>query len=58
MRFPIDVVFLDDGLRVVRVVRAMPPWRVASERRARAVLELPTGAAEGIAVGARLTLRP
>jgi uncharacterized membrane protein (UPF0127 family) len=58
MRFPIDVVFLDDGLRVVRVVRAMPPWRVASERRARAVLELPAGGADRIEVGARLALRP
>ena len=58
MRFPIDVVFLDERLTVVRVVRALRPWRVAGERRARAVLELPAGGADGIEVGVRLRLRP
>ena len=58
MRFAIDVVFLDDRLRVVRVVRALRPWRVASSRRARAVLELPAGGAADIERGMRLALRP
>ena len=45
MRFPIDVVFLDRDRRVVRIVHAVKPWRVASARRAVAVLELPAGRA-------------
>jgi uncharacterized protein len=45
MRFPIDVVFLDRELRVLRVVEALDPWRMAAARGAKAVLELPAGAA-------------
>jgi uncharacterized protein len=41
MRFPIDVVFLDAAGRVLRTVRAVPPWRVVSCRGAVAVLEAP-----------------
>lgn len=58
MRFAIDAVFLDADLRVVRVVRALPPWRFAAARGARAVLELPAGAAGGLTEGDRLSLRP
>jgi uncharacterized membrane protein (UPF0127 family) len=59
MRFPIDVVFLDDGMQVLRIEPNLRPWRMAGQRRARAVLELAAGAAErnGIAKGMRLTLR-
>jgi uncharacterized protein len=42
MRFPLDLVWLDGDRRVVRVDRAVPPWRVRSCRRARSVLELRT----------------
>jgi uncharacterized protein len=45
MRFPIDVVFLDRDRRVVRIVHALWPWRVACARRAVAALELPAGRA-------------
>ena len=45
MRFPIDAVFLDRDLVVVRVARDLRPWRVASRRGARAVLELAAGTA-------------
>lgn len=41
MRFPLDLVFLDLELREVSLRRAVPPARLAFERRARAVLELP-----------------
>ncbi len=41
MRFPLDLVFLDVELREVSLRYAVPPGRVAFERRARAVLELP-----------------
>jgi uncharacterized membrane protein (UPF0127 family) len=45
MRFPIDVVFLDRDLCVLRVVEELAPWRIAGARGAKAVLELPAGAA-------------
>ena len=58
MRFPIDVVFLDRDLRVVRVAAAVRPWRLALARRARAVLELPAGEAarRGLEPGVQLAL--
>jgi uncharacterized membrane protein (UPF0127 family) len=43
MRFPLDVVFLDDAGRVIRVARAVPSCRVVAVRGAAAVLELPAG---------------
>ena len=39
MRFPIDVVFLDGELRVLRIVSGLKPWRAAARRRAKVVLE-------------------
>jgi uncharacterized membrane protein (UPF0127 family) len=59
MRFPIDAVFLDRNLRVLDIVERLRPWRVASKRRARAVLELSAGecARRGVAIGDRLELR-
>ncbi len=54
MRFPIDALFLDDGGRVVKLVRTMKPWRLTSiARRARGVLELPAGTLDrtGTSVG-------
>ncbi len=45
MRFPIDLVFLDRELRVVRVAEDVRPWRMAYARRSRLVLELGAGAA-------------
>jgi uncharacterized membrane protein (UPF0127 family) len=43
MRFPIDVVFLDKELHVLKVAHSVPPWRVASCRGAKAVVELSAG---------------
>lgn len=46
MRFPIDVVFIDGGNRVVKVVSELRPFRVArAPGSARTVLELAAGAA-------------
>lgn len=48
MAFPIDAVFLDGGLRVLRVL-TLPPWRMTPwVRGARSVLELPAGAARDV----------
>ena len=59
MRFPIDALFLDRELRVRRVVERLRPWRAASDRGARSVLELPAGesARRGVKIGDRLALR-
>lgn len=59
MRFPIDVVFLDRRLRVLKVRRELRPWRSTGCLRARAVLELAAGesARLGIAPGSALRLR-
>lgn len=51
MRFPIDVVFVDRDDRVLRIVEAMGPWRLASQRRAHAVIELAAGRARTLGLG-------
>ena len=58
MRFPIDAVFLDGDLKVLRVRSAVRPWRTAGCRGAKAVLELAAGEAErrGVEPGTRLVL--
>ena len=43
MRFPIDVVFLDSERRIVSVVHALQPWRLARAKGAKSVLELAAG---------------
>ena len=60
MRYAIDVVFIDRGARVTRVVSALRPWRVVWwARGARDCLELPVGAlaASATAVGDQLAVR-
>ncbi len=60
MRFPIDVVFLDEALRVVRLVVPLRPGRLSPfVLRSRAVLELPAGVVEetGTEAGDRLDIR-
>ncbi len=56
MRFSIDVVFLDADLVVLRVEDTMRPFRTASCRGAREVVELAAGecARRGLAVGDRV----
>ncbi len=44
MRFPIDVVYLDQRRIVIHVEEELKPWRLAAVRiEARSVLELPAG---------------
>lgn len=48
MRFPIDAVFLDKELKVIRVLRDFKPWRFSPwVLGARGVLELPAGRCAG-----------
>ena len=58
MRFPIDAVFLDGEQRVLRVAADLKPWRMASKRGAKSVLELPAGRCvrAGVREGDLLTL--
>jgi uncharacterized protein len=59
MRFPIDVAFIDNDHRVVRVYHGLRPWRMSRVvRRAKAAIELPSGtlAQAGVDVGDVLTL--
>ena len=60
MRFPIDVIFIDRDGRVVRIVPALAPWRMAMSARAKAVIELAAGtaAASDIRLGDLLYLAP
>ena len=44
MRFPIDVVYLDQARMVIHVQEELKPWRLAAVRiQAASVLELPVG---------------
>lgn len=54
MRFPIDVAFVDNDGRVVRLYHGLRPWRMSRVvRQAKAAIELPTGslARAGVDVG-------
>ena len=45
MKFAIDVLFLDENLKVVRAISGIKPWRVTRVySEAASVLELPVGA--------------
>jgi hypothetical protein len=56
MRFTIDAVFCDRDLIVVDVVSSLRPWRMASRRGAKIVIELAEGAAAEVRPGDHLAL--
>ncbi len=61
MQFALDLIFMDRALRVVRVVRDVPPWRMAwGGRRAWAVIEVAAGwlPAAAVPVGAACAVAP
>jgi uncharacterized membrane protein (UPF0127 family) len=60
MRFPIDVVFLDNDYRVLSFAENVGPWRTAANRKARFTLELAAGEVQrrGIAPGDQLLVLP
>ena len=59
LRFPIDVMFLDKELNVVRLISDLAPWRmVGFVRGAKSVVELPAGTLrqKQIVVGQQFTV--
>lgn len=59
MRYPVDLVFLDDGGRVVRTIGSLAPNRISPKvADAASVLELPAGtiAGSGLAPGATVEI--
>jgi uncharacterized membrane protein (UPF0127 family) len=56
MRVPLDVLFCDRELRVLKVVQELKPWRTAGARGATVTIELAAGAAAGVEIGDRLEL--
>jgi uncharacterized protein len=58
MKFSIDVIFVDRKGQVKRIVRRMPPWRMAACARAHATIELAAGTLDhhDVAVGDLLCL--
>jgi uncharacterized membrane protein (UPF0127 family) len=54
MRFPIDAVFCDKELRVLKVARNLRPWRMAGARGGKVVFELAAGAAANVEAGDQL----
>jgi uncharacterized membrane protein (UPF0127 family) len=57
MRMPIDAVFCDGELRVLKVVPELKPWRFAASRSARFVLEIAAGDAKRLGIVAGVALR-
>jgi uncharacterized membrane protein (UPF0127 family) len=59
MGFPIDVIYLDRAMTVIRIQRELQPWRFAPvTMQAASVLELPrcTAVETGTAVGDRIEI--
>jgi uncharacterized membrane protein (UPF0127 family) len=59
MRFPIDIIFLDQDGVTVKLVADLRPWRMAAAARAHSVIELAAGTLrrQAIALGDRLYLQ-
>jgi uncharacterized protein len=56
MRFAIDAVFCDRGLVVLDVVPGLRPWRMASRKGAKVVIELAEGAGAAVRAGDSLSV--
>lgn len=59
MKYPIDVIFCDDEMKVIGVLAAVAPARLTPLRwRARCIIECAAGAASGVKEGDRLAFQP
>jgi hypothetical protein len=43
MQFPIDLVYIDRGMRVKKLRNNVPPWRLSACLSAHSIIELPSG---------------
>ena len=59
MRFPIDTVWVDRDLNVLKVSHDVAPWRTAACKGAKGVVEMAAGEAKrvGVSAGDKLTLQ-
>jgi uncharacterized membrane protein (UPF0127 family) len=57
MKIPLDVVFCDAELRVLKVVRDLQPWKTAGAKGAKVTIELGVGGAAPIEPGDQLVVR-
>jgi uncharacterized membrane protein (UPF0127 family) len=59
MRFPIDAVWVDKDMKVLKVCHHVAPWKVAACKGAKGVVEIPAGEASrrGVQLGDQLFLR-
>jgi uncharacterized membrane protein (UPF0127 family) len=60
MRMPLDIVFCDAGMEIVRIFPAVRPWRAAVARQARYAFEIGPGEAArlGLQEGMPLKVEP
>ena len=60
MGYPLDLIYLNRQLTVIKIIDQMKPWRLSAGPRAHSVLELAAGNAAtlGIATGATLVWQP
>ncbi|OGT79166.1 MAG: hypothetical protein A3H91_09660 [Gammaproteobacteria bacterium RIFCSPLOWO2_02_FULL_61_13] len=56
MTYPLDLVFLNAAGRILKLVRALLPWRMAACGGARMVLELPVGSITSLELAEGQTL--
>ena len=57
MRMPLDIVFCDADLEIIRIVPELRPWRTAAARRARYALEVGPGEAARLGLREGMTLK-
>jgi uncharacterized membrane protein (UPF0127 family) len=57
MRMPLDIVFCDARMQIVRIAHELPPWRIVACRRARYALEIGPGEAARLGLHEGMVLR-
>lgn len=58
VKFPIDLIFLNDDFKVIKVIHNFKPWRFTRMYlKATKVLELKLGAANGVKIGDSLEVK-
>ena len=60
MTYPLDLIYLNRRLTVVKIINRLKPWRLSARPRAHSVIELTAGSAAslGIATGTDLVWLP